>query len=91
MKSRNVTFNMFVSLNGPEYFNLRDGATDKVEFLNFFTEESERECADRKTSSPRDIIHGYRGRGRSINGGHIFIYSCCASLISFEIDCFYSL
>ena len=23
--------------------------------------------------------------------GHIFIYLCCASLISFEIDCFYSL
>ena len=24
-------------------------------------------------------------------GGHIFIYSDCPSLISFEIDCFYSL
>ena len=32
-----------------------------------------------------------RGSGRSIIGGHIFIYSCCASLISFEIDRFYSL
>ena len=32
------------------------------------------------------------GRGRSISGGgHIFIYSYCASLISFEIDCFHSL
>ena len=33
------------------------------------------------------------GRGSSISGGggHIFIYSCCASLISFEIGCFYSL
>ena len=29
-----------------------------------------------------------RGRGRSIIGGPIFIYLCCESLISFEIDCF---
>ena len=27
-----------------------------------------------------------RGRGRSISGGHIFIYSCYAQLISFEIE-----
>ena len=33
-----------------------------------------------------------RGGGRSIIGeGGIFIYSCSAQLISFEIDCFYSL
>ena len=24
-------------------------------------------------------------------GGHIFIYSCSAQLLSFEIDCFYGL
>ena len=27
----------------------------------------------------------------SIIGGHIFIYSCSAQLVSFEIDCFYGL
>jgi hypothetical protein len=32
-----------------------------------------------------------RGAGISIIGGQIFIYSCSARLISFEIDCFYSL
>ena len=34
-----------------------------------------------------------RGAGISIigGGGQIFIYSCSAQLISFEIDCFYSL
>ena len=32
---------MLVSLNGPEYFNLLDGATNTAEFLNFFTEASE--------------------------------------------------
>ena len=26
-----------------------------------------------------------------IEGAHIFIYSCSAQLISFEIDCFYAL
>ena len=36
--------------------------------------------------------HGSRGAGISIiGGGQIFIYSCSAQLISFEIDCFYSL
>ena len=41
------------------------------------------------------IVNWFTNRGcrRSISGGggHIFMYSCCASLISFEIDCFYSL
>ena len=40
-ESRNITLNMLVSLNGPEYFNLLDGATNTAEFLNFFTEASE--------------------------------------------------
>ena len=41
-ETRNVSLNMLVSLiNGPEYFNLIDGATDTVEFLNFFTEAAE--------------------------------------------------
>jgi hypothetical protein len=38
-------------------------------------------------------IYDYTQRRRSIDnlGGQIFIYSCSAQLISFEIDCFYSL
>ena len=32
----NTTLNMLVSLNGVEYFNLIDGATNTAEFLNFF-------------------------------------------------------
>jgi hypothetical protein len=32
-----------------------------------------------------------RDAGKSIIGGQIFIYSCSASFISFESDCFYSL
>ena len=40
-ETRNVSLNMLVSLiNGPEYFNLIDGATDTVEFL-IFTEGAE--------------------------------------------------
>ena len=35
------------------------------------------------------IIGG--GGGGGGGGGQIFIYSCSAQLISFEIDCFYSL
>ena len=36
-------------------------------------------------------IDKWGGGGGGGGGGHTFIYSCCASLISFEIDCFYSL
>ena len=38
---RNITLNMLVSLNRPEYFNLLDGATNTAEFLKFFAEASE--------------------------------------------------
>ena len=34
----NTTLNMLVSVNGPEYYNLIDGATNTAEFLNFFQE-----------------------------------------------------
>lgn len=40
-ETRNVTLNLLVSLNGPEYFNLLDGATNTPEFLNFFSEAAE--------------------------------------------------
>ncbi len=36
-----MTLNLLASLNGPEYFNLVDGATNTVEFLNFFSEATE--------------------------------------------------
>ena len=34
----NTTLNLLVSLNGAEYYNLIDGATDTMQFLNFFEE-----------------------------------------------------
>ncbi|XP_028404078.1 uncharacterized protein LOC114526751 [Dendronephthya gigantea] len=37
----NTTLNMLVSINGVEYYNLIDGATNTVDFLNFFHEASE--------------------------------------------------
>lgn len=37
-ESPNTTLNMLVSVNGPEYYNFIDGATDTAEFLNFFQE-----------------------------------------------------
>jgi len=35
-ESPNSTINMIVSLNGPEYYDVIDGATNTVEFLDFF-------------------------------------------------------
>ena len=37
-ESPNTTLNMLVSLNGPEYYNLIDGATNTLQVLNFFDE-----------------------------------------------------
>ncbi|XP_031552633.1 uncharacterized protein LOC116289810 [Actinia tenebrosa] len=37
-ESPNTTLNMLVSLNGPEYYNLIDGATNTLHFLEFFEE-----------------------------------------------------
>lgn len=36
-----MTLNLLVSLIGPEYFNLVDGATNTVEFLKFFSEAAD--------------------------------------------------
>ena len=44
-----------------------------------------------KASCDEETYTVTRGAGISIIGGQIFIYSCSAQLISFEIDCFYSL
>lgn len=37
-QTSNTTLNLLVSLNGAEYYNLIDGATDTMQFLNFFEE-----------------------------------------------------
>ena len=37
-QSANTTLNLLVSLNGVEYYNLIDGASNTVQFLNFFEE-----------------------------------------------------
>ena len=58
------------------------------------------DCRESPKTLTRKEIHFIRvlkprGGGRSIigggGGGNIFIYSCSTQLISFEIDCFYSL
>ena len=36
VESSNTTLNMPVSLDGPEYYNIVDGATNTVQFLQFF-------------------------------------------------------
>ena len=41
LESPNVTLNLLASLNGVEYFNIVDGATNTVQFWNFFFEASE--------------------------------------------------
>ena len=41
MESANITLNLLVSLNGVEYHNIIDGATNTATFLNFFFEASE--------------------------------------------------
>jgi hypothetical protein len=38
LKNPNTTLNLLVSLNGVEYYNMLDAATDTVQFLNFFEE-----------------------------------------------------
>lgn len=39
-ESPNATINLIVSLNGPEYYNVIDGATNTYEFLDFFGKAS---------------------------------------------------
>ena len=43
------------------------------------------------TTKQVDFADLRKGAGRSIIGGQIFVYSCSAQLISFEMDWFYSL
>ncbi|XP_068704810.1 uncharacterized protein [Montipora foliosa] len=49
-ESPNTTLNMLVSLNGPEYYNLIDGATNNMQFLRFFEEAGN--CVNLQTERP---------------------------------------
>ena len=46
-------------------------------------------CVNVKMDFPVMVSHAQVSF--SVGGGHIFIYSCSAQLISFEIDCFHGL
>jgi hypothetical protein len=59
---------------------------DFVAFCRYFHSQNVTPIAHEKL-----IKVVFRGAGKSIIGGQIFIYSCSASFISFESDCFYSL
>lgn len=41
VESPNATLNLLISVNGPEYMNIIDGATNTVHFWNFFWEASQ--------------------------------------------------
>ena len=49
-ESPNTTLNMLVSLDGPEYYNLIDGATNTLQFLQFFEEAGN--CVNLQTERP---------------------------------------
>ena len=49
-ESPNTTLNMLVSLDGPEYYNLIDGATNTLQFLQFFEEAGN--CVNLETGRP---------------------------------------
>ena len=49
-ESPNTTLNMLVSLDGLEYYNLIDGATNTLQFLRFFEEAGN--CVNLQTGRP---------------------------------------
>ena len=49
-ESPNTTLNMLVSLDGPEYYNLIDGATNTMQLLQFFEEAGN--CVNLQTGRP---------------------------------------
>ena len=49
-ESPNTTLNMLVSLDGPEYYNLTDSATNTLQFLRFFEEAGN--CVNLQTGRP---------------------------------------
>ena len=58
MQSPNFTLNLLIFLNGPEYFNILNGATDTVNFLNFFWKapQSANEVTGRPCLEVGDVI-----------------------------------
>lgn len=50
VESPNATLNLLISVNGPEYFNIVDGATNTIHFWNFFFEASQ--AANATTGRP---------------------------------------
>ena len=57
-ESPNFTLNLLISLNGPEYFNILNGATDTINFLNLFWEASQsvNELSGRPCLEVGDIV-----------------------------------
>jgi hypothetical protein len=57
-ESPNFTLNLLISLNGPEYFNILNGATDTIHFFNFFWEASQsvNELSGRPCLEVGDIV-----------------------------------
>ena len=72
-ESPNTTLNMLVSLDGPEYYNLIDGATNTLQFLQFFEEAGN--CVNLQTGRPclqvGDIIDMYNLSAPHYKGGEI--------------------
>ncbi len=71
MESPNITLNLLVSLDGPVHFNLVEGSTNTIQFLNFFSEVSEATnmLSEHPTIEVGDIVvtdnlgvHHYDGR-----------------------------
>ena len=57
----------------------------------FFKYDTTGDCCVITYVTYRKVINYDQWRSKLNNWGHIFIYSCSAQLISFEIDCFHGL
>ena len=73
MESPNITLNLLVSLDGPMHFNLVEGSTNTVQFLNFFSEASEATnmLSERPAIEVGDIIVMDNLRVHHYDGGRI--------------------
>ena len=55
----NTSLNILVSLNGVGYYNMLDGATDTVQFLNFFEEVAHPVNFEAVCESGRKMLEDY--------------------------------